>query len=334
MHKNRTAYLDVFRGGASMCIILYHLTSRYDQMIGHLGNYPFNLPWGWMAWSVFFVLTGFLVMPKSEGLIDFVKGKVVRLYPGYWAAMIVCFIVTRLALPEMAVSIKDFCIDLTMLGNFLGRASVVGVDWTLSINLIYYAFIAVIMLIKKTTEKDWFVEAALVWTIVACMISILQNCGVTNSIVKFAGILIAANYAHLFFTGILLRKVAMGGERIGKYYIGIVLMLVDHWIVFENIGFEVFFVVFVAIFIGCLKMSKNTNQLWIRLSKPLVFIAGISYPLYLCHEYVGFAIIKNVEIIGFTSELVLIPCIAIAMFLAWCIHQFIEKPATKLLKKS
>lgn len=336
MEEQRTRFLDVIRGGASICIILYHLTSRYDQMIGHLGNYPFNVPWGWMAWSVFFVLTGYLVMPKSERILDFVKSKAVRLYPGYWASMILCFWVTQFALPELTVSIKDFCIDLSMLGNFLGRASVVGVDWTLSINLIYYTFVAVIMLIKKWTKKDWFVEVALVWSIVACIISVLQNQGVTNSIIKFFGTLIAANYVHLFFTGILLRRIAMGGERVKKYCIGIILMLVDHWVVFENIGFEIFFVIFVGIFIWCLLLSNdkhNKNQLWVRLSTPLVFVAGISYPLYLLHEYIGFAIIKSAEKIGWTSELILIPCITIATFLAWCIHQFIEKPATKLLKR-
>lgn len=88
--KGREPFLDILRGAAGS-IILYHYTTRFDQMIGHTGTWKINLPWGWMAWAVFFVMTGYLVYPKTQNICRFVKGKIVRLYPGYWAAMCVSF---------------------------------------------------------------------------------------------------------------------------------------------------------------------------------------------------------------------------------------------------
>lgn len=309
-------------------------------MIGHKGIWPINLPWGWMAWSVFFVLTGFLVQPKREKIREFIWGKVIRLYPGYWAAMIICFAVTHCFLPELAVSIKDFLIDLTMLGNYLGCLSVVGVDWTLSINLVYYAFIVIVMLInKKWARKKTFDWLAICWSLVACCISVMQNNGIENRYMKISGILLASSYAHMFLSGIALRRISTRENGWEKWLGVLALTLIEHWLIFNNADFMAFYSIFVGLFLTCAlcKTSKGTDVKINRrviLSEPFVFIANISYPLYLVHEYTGFAMIKVLETNGVLNEVILIPVITVTMFVAWVIHRWIEVPIDKALRKA
>lgn len=335
--KEREPFLDILRGGAAVSIILYHYTNRFDQMIGHTGTWKINLPWGWMAWAVFFVMTGYLVYPKTQNICRFVKGKMVRLYPGYWAAMCVSFLVTSVYLKEFSTSFRDFVIDLSMLGNYLGAKSVVGVDWTLSVDLVFYAIIAVVIVLKGTKNYS---EARIItiWSVVSCIIMLLKYIGVDNSILKVARIIFAAQYAHLFFAGHMLRRIKEdnGNRRINL--VCIIFSVIAHWIAFRSISFEVFYCVVIAVFL-CFTLDVRIDipDKILGFIEPigtgLAWIAGISYPLYLVHEYLGFAILKYFDSIGMTSEVLIVVPIFVSVLVAAIIHKYIECPATQICKK-
>ena len=91
------------------------------------------------------------------------------------------FLVTSVYLKEFSTSFRDFVIDLSMLGNYLGTKSVVGVDWTLIVDLVFYAIIAVIIVLKG---KKNYSEARIItiWSVVSCIIMLLKDIGVDNSI--------------------------------------------------------------------------------------------------------------------------------------------------------
>ena len=63
------------------------------------------------------------------------------------------------------------------------------------------------------------------------------------------------------------------------------------------------------------------------------WFAGISYPLYLIHQNIGYAIIRGFVSIGWTNEIIVLVPIAVSILLAWLIHQFIEIPIAKLQRK-
>lgn len=58
--KKRVAGLDYLRAVSMILIVLYHYTTRYQESIGHVAVWPFNVPWGCFAVNTFFVLTGYL----------------------------------------------------------------------------------------------------------------------------------------------------------------------------------------------------------------------------------------------------------------------------------
>lgn len=339
MKKHREKFLDFIRGGAAICIILYHYTTRYNQMIGHKGEYSFNLPWGWMAWAVFFIMSGYLVYPKAQSIKKYIIKKAIRLYPGYWAAMGISFAVTTLYLREYSVSLKEFVVDMTMLGNYVGCKSVVGVDWTLSIDIIFYGIIALIILVERKTKRILGSKVILLWSILSCLIEIMKRTGWGNPIIKIIGILMASQYAHFFMVGHFLKNQKCDIESKKMNLIAIGFSIIAQWVAFQNMEFELFYIIFIVIFMFYIKHSKQDkinirckiiNQIVNLFSK----IASISYPLYLVHEYLGFAILKYFDSIGFSSEIFVIIPIIISIICAYIIHKHIELPIGKLKIKT
>ena len=54
--------LQVIRGGAALLVMLYHYTSRYNDIIylkAH-SSWPINVSWGCYAVIMFFLISGFL----------------------------------------------------------------------------------------------------------------------------------------------------------------------------------------------------------------------------------------------------------------------------------
>ena len=58
----RINVFDWMRAAVALFVIIYHYTTRYSELIGHLDNYPINFTYGYMGVTVFFVLSGFLTV--------------------------------------------------------------------------------------------------------------------------------------------------------------------------------------------------------------------------------------------------------------------------------
>lgn len=121
--------------------------------------------------------------------------------------------------------------------------------------------------------------------------------------------------------------------------IAIGFSIIAQWVAFQNMEFELFYIIFIVIFMFYIKHSKQDkinirckiiNQIVNLFSK----IASISYPLYLVHEYLGFAILKYFDSIGFSSEIFVIIPIIISIICAYIIHKHIELPIGKLKIKT
>lgn len=119
---------------------MYHYTTRYSELIGHLDNYPINFTYGYMGVTVFFVLSGFLTVyhmrDKNGGVENYFANRFRRLYPAYWVAMILTTIVSYFFLSARCVSPLVFLTNLTMLQYFVFVPSIDGSYWTLCIALI------------------------------------------------------------------------------------------------------------------------------------------------------------------------------------------------------
>jgi peptidoglycan/LPS O-acetylase OafA/YrhL len=115
MRPKRLYELDVLRGIAAFGVMLYHYTFRFEALYRHPGHpsgalwdafrhFAFGLP-------MFFIISGFVILmtlDRTERASDFVYARFNRLFPAFWAAIAVTFIITHVfGLPGRTVSLPS-----------------------------------------------------------------------------------------------------------------------------------------------------------------------------------------------------------------------------------
>jgi peptidoglycan/LPS O-acetylase OafA/YrhL len=91
---DRLLQLDGLRGLAALSVFLFHSISLLDRPHWANPHGFFGIPLdGYAAVDLFFVLSGFVLarslLASQEGYVPFVIRRVFRLYPAYWAALII-----------------------------------------------------------------------------------------------------------------------------------------------------------------------------------------------------------------------------------------------------
>jgi peptidoglycan/LPS O-acetylase OafA/YrhL len=84
---------------AALGVVLYHSTTWYNKVYVHTPEVMFYFPKGKYGVELFFIISGFVIflsIEKTKSGIDFIKGRASRLYPAYWAAVLLTSIAITL----------------------------------------------------------------------------------------------------------------------------------------------------------------------------------------------------------------------------------------------
>lgn len=150
MIKQRIEYLDSARGIAALAVLVFHavlafgLSDPHMKELSYFFEKYFDL--GKIAVIIFFMISGFVIpfSIKGENKLEAVKGFVIsrifRLYPVYWFSVILGYYIIGDA------SYLDFIVNFTMLQQFLGFKNIIGLYWTLQIEMIFYFLIVLAFL--------------------------------------------------------------------------------------------------------------------------------------------------------------------------------------------
>ncbi len=142
-------FLDALRGIAALAVALQHGAEilwpaylRWSVEVFRAGEYGV---------FVFFLVSGFIIpasLEKRGSVRAFWVGRVLRLYPVYWVAMV--------AVAVLAVTVDrsvadghdrwDFLVNLTMVQNFTTGANVIGASWTLAFEMVFYLLCSALLL--------------------------------------------------------------------------------------------------------------------------------------------------------------------------------------------
>ena len=175
--EQRFAALDLMRFLAAMSVLLYHYVSSYLSPslldASGLGAMASVTRYGYLGVNAFFFISGFVILASamSRGAVNFLIGRVSRLYPAFWVSVILTstmvLLFPKVAPPEVAGQISPRVIfaNLTMIPEFLGQPFVDGVYWTLQIEIRFYFLIFVMLVLKlqhKVQQLLWLWLAILV----------------------------------------------------------------------------------------------------------------------------------------------------------------------------
>ncbi|WP_225099638.1 acyltransferase [Streptomyces sp. CoH27] len=340
--RNRLLALDGLRLVAALMVCLYHYTGRGGTVSASWHGSPSHLfpalskaaVYGNFGVELFFVISGFVICMSSWGrtLGDFFRSRVARLYPAYWVALV---LVTgaSLAMPYVvhAVRLDEFLVNLTMLQQPMGAKRVLGVCWTLWVELRFYVLFALLVVRRGVTYRR-VVLFACVWTLAAVLCHSTDNALLHQVIMP--------EYAPFFIGGLALYLIHRFGSDLLSW--GIVAM---SWLLAQReatvglwghhphrdpyVVILIVTVAFAAVAAVALGWTRWASWRW------LVTAGALTYPFYLVHEHLGWFVIRVLHRdLGLAPWPTLGLTVLSMLGLAWLIHRFVEKPFGPRLKRA
>ena len=322
--SDRLQELDALRGIAAIIVVIFHYTTQYQELFGHVIPPVLPLPPGRYGVQLFFVISGFVIfltLTRASSIWDFAANRFSRLYPPYWACIGITFaIMACLPMPGLNVGIVDAIANLTMLQYWLQRPFVDGVYWTLAVELIFYGFVSALHLIGLLRRVELWVS---IWLALIFVTQIIVQSGVNISPLIRTTLLL--EHGHYFFAGVLFFRIRNEGFTWVRAAL-ILVCVAAAWVVrdvphmLSLVAASAVFAVFVSGRLG-----------WIAVG-PLLFLGEISYPLYLLHQHVGYTIIHSMQKAGLVAEAWLFLPTFVAIGLSTLVNRLVEKPARRWLR--
>ena len=344
-HLPRYYAIDLLRFVAALGVVCYHYTFR-GYAAGNYSPVAFEelgrvTRYGYLGVELFFIISGYVVLLSAQGktVRQFVQSRITRLYPAFWAACTLTFVVERLwgpgpadgpMAPELHAGLAQYAYNLTMLHGFLGTQDIDGAYWSLAIEITFYFLVALLIAFRLLPHLDLCLALWLGYALLP---------GIARSGTPFAN-LFFPEFAPYFAAGMLfyllqppqgrrwwrygLLAVAYGLALRGAGAQARQMMAGYHTYVSPAVAMStvtLFFGVFYVITRHKISFSRSA---W------LAGLGALTYPLYLIHSNIGFIILHRIG--PFTNKYVLLSALIMLMLgLAWLLHVLVEKPLRKPL---
>jgi len=327
--------IDLLRFLAAFFVVLFYYAFRAPGQGMGLMPYPALLPmaqYGYLSVHLFFMISGLVIlMTASNGSArHFVISRIIRLYP----AFIVCCTLTFLVIIGFGgelyqASLKQYLINLTMLGGFFNIKEIDGVYWTLYVEIKFYLLVFLIVLAGQIDKSKILLG---LWLIPALL--------TTTPLIRYIPAFIIPDSAPFFIAGALFFLLYKEGPCPYKLFMlfasfaGSLLTAAlkaegkawHHRITFDfsviSLVLGVFFIVF---FLLASRLSAHfSSPCW-------NYLGTLTYPLYSIHHTVGFIIFMRLYP-GVNPHLLMWGTVALMLVIAHLVHTKVERICARPLK--
>ena len=329
MDKNkRYEELDCLRGLAALAVVLFHFTYGYDFGLRIISEDKFYFKYGNLGVQLFFLISGFVIfmtLDKTKKAKDFLVSRFSRLYPAYWASIIITVIITTLlSVPfqKGMFDVKQVLVNFTMFQFWFKIKDVDGAYWTLAIELAFYFIMLLVFLLKKLKYIAWI---CLIWLALSVCFTAFEI-----PLGKYIKAILILRFAPLFVGGIVFYLLKNKPNDIYLHILVLLSLFTEYYLLYQlDSDCIVYWIIsfFYAIFYLFIH-----NKLGFISNKFLVFLGSISYSLYLIHENIGIGIIYWLKKIADVQLFYLPITIFLVIILASCITFYIERPALKWIR--
>lgn len=340
--SSRIEELEGLRGVAALSVLVYHYICHYHKLYGHPFLPPQWLQVGVFGYHLFFILSGFLILRSLENgvsVVSFLKKRAFRLYPTFWVSAIITYVVIySIGLPGRERTFHELVLNLTMLPHLFGVSYIDGVYWTLTYELSFYVGIA---LLFASGALRRFEFAVAVW--LGLQITILGiSWGVWRKPPQQPwDSLLLARYGNLFVLGMLLHRILDRGPNRGSNSL-IWRMLssvtaIEWTIIVWAVGMATIvdppsLIILPLIIIVFLLIPYHSSLVAPLHWSGLRYIGVVSYPLYLIHQNMGYALIRQGYLHGWSAFPAIGFAIVTSFLVAMGLHYLIEVPGIKVGK--
>ena len=318
--RERLLELDLLRGLGALLVIGFHYSTRFHEMFPRERHVDFHMIGGNYRVMLFFAISGFAIFFSMRNLRDtrdFVVRRMARLYPAYWVAILLTTGFEHWAdIRSLEVSTKDIFVNLSMLQGFFYMPAVDGAYWTLTVELAFY--FCAIMLWRFNCFR-WIERILLGWLalkLAAHFVPVLPSRVET---------LLVLQWIPFFGIGLLSYRV-WAGERVWRdqlaYFLAIILTVSLTETPDVIAAAVILWLTFVLMIEGHLRRFCF---------KPLLWLGGISYSLYLVHQNIGYTVMVVGNRMGLSPNLSFAAAILTAVGLGALVNRTIERPVAKLV---
>ncbi|MGH3353165.1 MAG: acyltransferase family protein [Nocardioides sp.] len=339
----RMAVLDAVRLFAAVAVVLYHFTARAhdpwregtvsSDIFPDLSSFTV---FGQFGVDLFFIISGFVILMSAWGrdVSSFTTSRITRLFPGYWAAVLLTagLLMFVWSPDDKHVALTDVGVNLTMLQTAFSVPMVDGVYWTLWFELRFYVLVGILMMFGLTGAR--VLAFAAIWPAAAVLADaagagLLSDVLIAEYAPMFAGgmalYMVARDKRNLLAWLVLVQNVALGA---GWASLNTRARLME-WTTFEP---PVMWCVLASL--ACFVLVALVTLTPVaRITGSWLTTAGLlTYPLYLIHQYWGFAVIRLLSD-DLPRYAVLAIAVGASLVLAWLIHRLVERPLSPLLKR-
>lgn len=339
----RLRALDGLRLLVALMVASFHYLGKHDasKVWGQdahriFPNVDLVASYGWLGVEIFFVISGFVICMSSWGktLGAFVRSRICRLYPAYWAGVVLTFLVLTVApaLPT-SLTVGDAVVNMTMFQAGLGAPHVDGVYWTLWVELRFYLIFALV--IRGGLSYQRVVVFCAIWT------AAIPIAGAADT--TLLTFIVQPDYASFFLIGIgfyllhrfgnqLLTWIILGANGAIALFRLQSLTARAEKVVGMDVHFSIVAVVLLATMAFLMALAWGRLD-WMNWSW-LTVAGSLSYPFYLLHENIGYSLIHVMyRRFGISAYVVLPVTVLAILLLSWLVHRFVERPVAGVLKR-
>lgn len=335
--------LDVLRVVASVSIAYHHLAAWIHG--GRDNTFPFgdalNAATGtlhlrgelsFVGVAMMLLISGLVVTRVAfrERPVEFLTRRAVRVLPVMWVALPISFAfvvagLTPSMAPQSAATVSNLLLD-TWFGTYIvpGATSILPITWSLMVQLVFYAFTA--LMILPLRRWPWLPPAVAAAAISITMSLVPEAAAApTRTIVAFLPIV---------FIGQIIALVRLGRVRLG---VGL-LLGAAHFLLFiraelvavsmlSGDGYQnALLIDILVVILGMDASGRIARSRWIAV------LAKRTYSVYLLHMPIMFGVL------GWLKPLVGLPLAVLGALLATALgvelfHRYVEKPTTTTLRR-
>lgn len=334
-NSERLASLDLLRVVAALAVVAFHYLFRGaagDPMldVAYPALAPFALP-GYLGVNLFFLISGFVIAWSAEGRDgrSFAIARFARIYPGFVASMTITFVVLLVAGdPRWPVSLQQYVANLFIFSPALGQPFVDGVYWSIVLELIFYFWVALALLLG--IFERWKLPIVASWLAVCATNEFFVGSGA-------ARLVFITEFGPWFAGGILVHHVfsrgwsgAAAALLTAAFALSCAMLQITADWMEETYGTSLGISALIAanVAIHLLLPAAIGVRRFVPASPLVIMLGGLTYPLYLLHQHIGYVAINTLAP-SLGAGLAAIAALALVCLASWLVWRYIETPGRK-----
>jgi len=341
--RGQFGFIDLLRGPAALLVLYSHFVGQYlswihqtywlKEWVDSLFVRPLVIvgQFGQLGVMVFFLISGFIIthVARSENRLRFGIRRVFRIYPAYWLVGIITIVFGISDSGFHLAWLHDWrdVLRVATITNYLHEPQhlVLGVGWTLQIEVMYYAMIACVMpLVRHAPFWALVVELAFVFAVIAGAHSLGADWYLFAANVCYLPYMLIGQIIYFYWAGGLTggRALLLGWACYFASVFGVFRVLTEF--LEPTQSRTLCLVLALGIFVWAMNYGRKIGLM--RVPK---FFSDISYALYLIHGPLGLLLIVKLRpLIGYGNAAVIATIVSVAS--AAAIHYIVERPCIRL----